>query len=300
MSVDGTSETSAARRLRIGELSRRTGVATDTLRAWERRYGLPHPGRSEAGYRLYTDADVERVQAMKTLIGEGLSAAEAAAQVREQPAATAEPGPSLEGERLAARLRNALEELDEAGANAVLDEALAGLSLEYVIETVTFPVLRGIGDGWESGRLSVGQEHFATNLLRGRLLGLARGWSTGGGPWALLACAPRERHDLGLICFGLALWRRGWRIAFLGADSPVATIADTASDLDARMTVIAATDRSRLEAVADELRELAGQHPLALGGAGADPELAEALGARSLPASPTEAAKSLDRALAAV
>ena len=199
MSVDGTTETSAALRLRIGELSRRTGVAADTLRAWERRYGLPHPGRSEAGYRLYTDADVERVRAMKTLIGEGLSAAEAAAQVREQPAATAGLGPSLEGEHLAARLRAALEELDEAGANAVLDEALAGLSLEYVIETVTFPVLRGIGDGWESGGISVGQEHFATNLLRGRLLGLARGWSAGavrGRCSRARRGTPRSRSDL--------------------------------------------------------------------------------------------------------
>jgi methanogenic corrinoid protein MtbC1 len=204
----------------------------------------------------------------------------------------------LEGDRLAARLRGALERLDEASANAVLDEALSGLSLESVIETVTLPVLREIGAGWESGRVSVGQEHFASNLLRGRLLGLARGWGAGGGPWAVLACPPGERHDLGLICFGLVLWRRGWRIAFLGADSPVATVAETAGNLDAGVVVIAATDRRRLEEAADDLRDLALAHPVAIGGAGAGPELTEAMGSRLLPAGPAAAAEALDAAFA--
>jgi methanogenic corrinoid protein MtbC1 len=227
-----------------------------------------------------------------------LSAAEAAAQVRAQPPPAAGPGLGLEGDRLAARLRGALERLDEASANAVLDEALSGLSLESVIETVTLPVLREIGAGWESGRVSVGQEHFASNLLRGRLLGLARGWGAGGGPWAVLACPPGERHDLGLICFGLVLWRRGWRIAFLGADSPVATVAETAGNLDAGVVVIAATDRRRLEEAADDLRDLALAHPVAIGGAGAGPELTEAMGSRLLPAGPAAAAEALDPAFA--
>jgi len=295
MSVDSSTESGAALRLRIGELSRRTGVGTDTLRAWERRYGLLSPDRSAGGYRLYTGADAARVRSMQALIGEGLSAAEAAEQVRAQSSrAPAAPQSSLEAERLATRLRDALERLDEASANAVLDEALAGLSMEFVVETVIFPVLRGIGTDWESGKLSIGQEHFATNLLRGRLLGLARGWGSGGGPWAVLACPPGERHDLGLICFGLVLWRRGWRIALLGADSPVATVAETASDLGAELIVVAATDPGRVEDVADELRSLAGRHELALGGVGVDAGLAESLGGRSLPASPAAAATSLD------
>jgi MerR family transcriptional regulator, light-induced transcriptional regulator len=295
MSVDGSAESGAALRLRIGELSRRTGVGADTLRAWERRYGLLSPDRSAGGYRLYTDADAARVRAMQALIGEGLSASEAAEQVRTQSSqAAARPPSILDAEQLAPRLRDALERIDEASANAVLDEALAGLSLEFVVETVIFPALRDIGNDREGGRLSIGQEHFATNLLRGRLLGLARGWSTGSGPWAVLACPPGERHDLGLICFGLTLWRRGWRIAFLGADSPIATVGETAGRLGAELVVVAATDPSRVEEVADELRALGGEHQLAFGGAGVDPGLAGELGALSLPASPAHAAESLD------
>ena len=295
MSVKSSVESGTALRLRIGELSRRTGVSVDTLRAWERRYGLLSPGRSKGGYRLYTDADVGRVRAMQALMDEGLSAAEAAAQVRSQPPAAAAREPEAGG--LAPRLRDAIERLDEPSANAVLDEALTGLSLEFVVETVIFPVLRDIGSDWAGGGLSIGKEHFATNLLRGRLLSLARGWGSGSGSWAVLACPPGERHDLGLICFGLALWRRGWRITLLGADSPIATVAETASDVGAEAIVIAATDRSRLEEAADELRELARDFSLALGGAGAEPELVQTLGASSLPPSPGAAAEALDLAL---
>ena len=74
------------------------------------------------------------------------------------------------------------------------------------------------------GDASIAQEHFASALLRGRLLGLARGWGTGSGPLGLLACFPGDQHDLGLLCFGLALRGQGWRITFLGPDTPLATI----------------------------------------------------------------------------
>ena len=65
--------------LRIGELSRRSGVSPELLRAWERRYGLLEPTRSPGGLRLYTPDDLTRVQAMQQHLAEGLAAAEAAA-----------------------------------------------------------------------------------------------------------------------------------------------------------------------------------------------------------------------------
>src|SRR6476660_4060995 len=67
--------------LRIGELSRRAGVSDHVLRAWETRYGLVHPVRSTGGYRLYSEADAERVRRMRGHLADGLSAAEAARTV---------------------------------------------------------------------------------------------------------------------------------------------------------------------------------------------------------------------------
>ena len=126
----------------------------------------------------------------------------------------------------ARRLRRALEAFDEGAANAILDECLAGLSLARVIEDVIPAAMAEIGSRWQEGEATVAQEHFASSVVRGRLLGLARGWGAGAGPLALLACVAGELHDLGLIAFGLSLRQRGWRIAYLGADTPLDTLDD--------------------------------------------------------------------------
>jgi methanogenic corrinoid protein MtbC1 len=90
------------------------------------------------------------------------------------------------------------------------------------------------------GEVSIAQEHFASNVLRGRLLGLARGWDRGAGPRAVLACPPDERHDLGLLIFGLALREHGWRITFLGADTPSNTLVETVQRIGPEALVLAA------------------------------------------------------------
>ena len=116
-----------------------------------------------------------------------------------------------------------------------------------VLDGVVLPLLHELGDGWERGEISIAQEHFASNLLRGRLLGLARGWDRGSGPRAVLACPPGERHDLGLVIFGLALREHGWRITFLGADTPPETVVDTGAGRTTAAVVLALADSARLE-----------------------------------------------------
>ena len=105
--------------LRIGELARRTGVASELLRAWERRYGLLAPERTEGGYRLYSDDDVRQVRRMRELLASGLSAAEAARQAAVEPRA---PDGAVPPDGAAsAELRRALEQLDDAGGHAAFD-----------------------------------------------------------------------------------------------------------------------------------------------------------------------------------
>jgi DNA-binding transcriptional MerR regulator len=254
--------------LRIGEFARRVGVSPELLRAWERRYGLLQPIRTEGGFRLYTDDDAGRVERMKRALDEGLSAAEAA---RRALAQARPPEPALDGAR--ARLVAAAHAYDEAALHAVLDEALAAFSLETVLRELILPVLRELGTEWEQGTLEIGQEHFASNLVRERLLGLARLWGRGGGPLAILACAPGERHDIGLIAFGLVLRSHGWRILFLGADTPLATLGRAVSTTDPRLVVVASMDGALLEAQGTELRRLGRAAPLVLSGAGASETL---------------------------
>jgi DNA-binding transcriptional MerR regulator len=284
--------------LRIGALSKRVGVSPELLRAWERRYGLLQPIRSAGGFRLYSGADEARVQSMQRHLDEGLSAAEAARL------AVAEPDRSVPDRGVgkghftesAADLSAALARFDEPAAHAALDRLFSAFRLQTVLREVVLPYLAELGRRWERGEASVAQEHFASNLLRGRLLGLARGWADAAGPRAVLACAPGELHDLPLICFGLALAARGWSITYLGPDTPIATIKEAVVGRERPLVVVSAMSAKRLLAVQDELTDLAAHLRLALAGSGATKELASATGAAMLlDDDPVTAAERIER-----
>jgi MerR family transcriptional regulator, light-induced transcriptional regulator len=258
--------------LRIGELSRRVGVPVESLRAWERRYGLLAPSRTQGGFRLYGETDVARVLAMRANLDNGMSAAEAArlALTEEMALATESPAPVADARELDA----ALDRFDEAGAQRALDRLLTTVTLDIVLRDVLMPYLHELGMRWERGEASVAQEHFASNLVRGRLMALARSWDRGGGPRVLLACAEGELHDLPLVGFGLALREHGWRISYLGADTPVASVVDTTRALTPDAVVISGTTSGAFDAIATRLREIALHAPLYVAGAAADPQVA--------------------------
>src|SRR5690242_19226115 len=129
---------------RIGEFGRRVGVSPELLRAWEQRYGLLRPVRTPAGYRLYSDDDVERVMRMQHALGEGLSAAEAARSALETAASPDRPLDDVQE-----RLMRAIESYDEAGAQAALDDGLAAFGLEAFLSSLVLPTLAEVGRGWE-------------------------------------------------------------------------------------------------------------------------------------------------------
>ena len=278
--------------VRIGELSRRVGVSVELLRAWERRYGLLRPERSNGGFRLYGDDDEARVRRMQSQLARGVAAAEAARLVLAAERLS-EAAPAADAEAAREQLRAALESFDEPATHAVLDDLLARLTLDTILREVLIPYLHDLGTRWERGEVSVAQEHYASGLIRGRLLGLARGWGRGAGPLLLLSGAPGEQHDLGLIAFGLAARARGWRVTFLGQDTPVADIAAAAAELRPDLVVVGATMRRRLMSAKDELRALGLSMPLAVAGSGANEAIAEKLGARLLEGDPVSAADSL-------
>jgi MerR family transcriptional regulator, light-induced transcriptional regulator len=278
--------------LRIGALSQRVGVSPELLRAWEQRYGLLEPVRSDGGFRLYSAADEERVRSMQRHLEAGVSAAQAAQlALAEISTRSGDQAQAAALAPLAGQLRAALDRFDEPGANAVLDRLLATFTLETVMRDVVLTYLRELGERWEQGDASIAQEHFASNLLRGRLLGIARGWGRGSGPTAVLACAPGELHDLPLIVFGLVLAGRGWAIAYLGPDTPVATIRDALARVEPDLVVVSATATQGLRAAKAELTELARVVQLALAGAGASASLARSIGATLIDGDPVTAAE---------
>lgn len=268
-------------RLRIGEFSKRVGVSPEVLRAWEARYGLLHPERSGGGLRLFSEQDERQVQLMLRNLAAGMPASEAARLVllAPRPSALERAQASEEIERA---LRESVEALDEPIAQAALDRLLETLALPEALSEVILPFLRRLGERWAAAEIGVAHEHFASSLIGGRLRALARDWGAGVGPRAVLACPPGERHDLGLLCFGLALREHGWRITYLGADTPLQDVVTACGELAPAIVVLCAVDRKRFRASAQEIIALGKGVRVAIGGAGATAALADQLGVELL------------------
>ena len=230
---------------------------------------------------------------MQRLVSDGLAAAQAAQLLRsgEPEERTAPPAAALLDDE-AANLADSLDGLDEPAANSALDRLFSAYTIEAVLQRVVIPYLQRLGQRWATGEVSVGQEHFASSLIRGRLLGLARGWGAGDGPSLLLACPPGEEHDLGLIMFGIAAWRRGWRITYLGQDTPIATIEQAVDVVKPALVVLAIAEGTLIGSHTHELRMLASRVPVAVGG-GVRSEESAGLGFRLLEGDPVDAARTL-------
>jgi MerR family transcriptional regulator, light-induced transcriptional regulator len=283
--------------LRIGELAKRTGVSPELLRAWEHRYGLLQPTRTAGGFRLYSAADEARVQRMQSLVSGGLAAAQAARMILSggEPAPRTASASATVLDEEAANLTASLDRLDEQTANTALDRLLSAYTVEMVLQDVLLPYLHRLGERWEAGQVSVAQEHFASNLLRGRLLGLAQGWGQGQGPGAILACLPGEHHELGLLAFGVALRRRGWRITYLGTDSPIGAVADTTRSVLPAVVVLLSMNPDNFLDHAREIEKLARQVQVVIAGPGATPKVARRTQTRVLDQDPVSAAQTIDR-----
>lgn len=227
---------------------------------------------------------------MRRALGDGLSAAEAARAALE----ISQPSEDLFADT-ETRLLAAIHRYDEDAVQAVLDESLAAFGLEASLRDLILPTLAGLGRNWDKDALGISQEHFASNLIRGRLLSLARLWGRGGGPLALLACAPGEAHDISLVAFGLLLRSYGWRILFLGADTPISTLTQTATETRPALVVLTSFDPALLEAEATALSRLSKRFPLVLSGPGASDALSTELGVRRLDGDLVAAASEVTR-----
>jgi methanogenic corrinoid protein MtbC1 len=286
--------------VQIGDLARRVGVRVDTLRAWERRYGLLRPSRSAGGFRLYSSDDESVVRSMLAEIDRGYPASQAAklalarSATRDSQAQQVDtagtPDDSGRLESLRTQLSEALRRYDGSRAQELLDTVLAEFSLNAVLRDVVLRCLSDIGDAWARGDMTVAEEHFASQLIRERLLALARDWDRGRGPRAVLACPSGERHDIGLICFGIVLSRNGWRITFLGSDTPIDALTGAVSALEPDLVVMAATLEEWFVSMTSQLRALAAERVVVIAGSGATARVARATGATVLHDGPVEAA----------
>ncbi len=262
--------------LNIAALSRRTGVAPDTLRKWEQRYGILQPARTAGGQRRYGEIEVARVEWLRARLSEGFRIGEAAALL-----GAGRTEASLTPAQLRRSLHGAVERAEAVAIGRLLDQAFALGRLESILADVVRPVLERIGDDWAAGHEMIAGEHLLAAAVRARLerlLSDARGTVRG---TAVLACPAGERHELGLLALAVMLQEDGWQVAYLGADIPIGSVLDFAAAVSARVVCLGLC----MEHAAGELeRALNGTEipegvELVLGGPGATHERVDRLGA---------------------
>lgn len=236
-----------------------TGIAADTLRAWERRYGLPMPQRSAGGHRLYSQRDIETIKWLMKRQEDGLSISRAVDLWNEQMASgtdpladlvqttdtAAIPVPYQPSETLLDSLRakwvEACLNFSESAAEQALNQAFSLFPVEAVCVDVLQKGLSEIGKHWYENRASVQQEHFASALAMRRLNALL---SASPAPTrsqtVLVGCPPEELHTVTPLLLALLLRRRGLNVIYLGANVPVDQLTTTVQDTQANLVALVA------------------------------------------------------------
>jgi DNA-binding transcriptional MerR regulator/methylmalonyl-CoA mutase cobalamin-binding subunit len=272
-----------------------TGIAPATLRAWERRYGVLSPGRSDGGYRLYSERDISTLRWLKSQVDAGVSISRAVALLEIRHQAGEEP--ELEIDRLrthstpenargadtiVAELVEALNAFNEPQAENILGEAFALYPVDVVAEEVITPTLVEIGERWHRGEATIVQEHFATAFLRRRLTALFHAYPQPlVGPLAITGSAPSEWHDVGILLVSMVLRLHGWRVIYLGQNVPTDHLLREVRKLKPEMVCLSAATRDSARELAEvhqAIRELGEPRPrLVFGGRAfnAHPEFAQ-------------------------
>ena len=235
---------------------RETGIKADTLRAWERRYGLPTPERTSGGHRLFTQREIEMVKWLHTRQDEGLRISRAVELWRSFEADGKDPLeeltypshvyattlPTGDGiEELRSSWVNACTSFDEGRAEGILNQAFALYPPEAVCLDLLATALAAIGEGWYAAEISVQQEHFASELATRRIESLI---STSQPPTlpegVLVLCPPGEGHTFSplLITFLIRSSRR--EAIFLGANVPVERIDEVIQATDPKLVILCA------------------------------------------------------------
>lgn len=212
----------------IGTVSRLTGINSVTLRAWERRYGLITPTRTDSGHRLYSDEDIERIKLILQLLDKGItiSRVKDALRIASEETQTDTDGATYWNRYQDDMLRG-VNNFDENILNAVYNETMSLYPVELVTKQLLLPLLEKLGQRWQSVSTGVAEEHFFSVFLRNKLgARFHHNNQQNSGPRLVAACLPNEHHEFGLLLLSLAAHARGYRIVLLGADMPLSQLAE--------------------------------------------------------------------------
>jgi MerR family transcriptional regulator, light-induced transcriptional regulator len=262
---------------KIGAAAQETGIATETLRVWERRYRVVVPSRTPRGGRLYSDADLARLRMIKGLVDRGHAIGQVArldeSQLRAARIRLDRPPPGLDLVDLRGRFFDAADQLDAHAAYQILGRAALLLGSRALAVDFLAPLLHELGDRWVVGRTRVCHEHMASAIVRTVLGGLVLTQHGAlGGPRLVVATPRGELHELGALLCALLAGAAGWDVLYLGPNLPAAEIVEAAARSGAVAVAISLSGAARRETEGDLRHLVASLQPAAVllaGGAGA-------------------------------
>lgn len=231
----------AGDRLPIRTVASLTGVLPVTLRAWERRYGLIRPQRTPTGHRYYTRDHVDHIHRVLALTAQGVPISDVRRSLAGSEEKSAAARPADPWSRYLEGMARAIARFDDAALDEVYDDALSLHPIERVTDRLLMPLLEEIGRRWERQVGGVAEEHFFAVYLRNKLGARLHHRRPRSGPKLLLACAPGEHHEIGLLLFALAANDAGLRCVPLGANIPLTELAPAALRAGCRAIVISSS-----------------------------------------------------------
>lgn len=202
-----------------------TGVNPITLRAWERRYGLIRPVRTDSGHRLYSQNDIDTIHRVISLLDKGVAIGQMRHALRASPTEPVRAVATDPWGHYREQMISAIAQFDENRLENSYNEILALYPDDLVTRNVLLPLLVELGTRWESAVGSVAEEHFFAVYLRNKLgARFHHRHRHNHGPKLLAACLPGESHEVGLLLFALAANDTGFRLVLLGGDMPLAEL----------------------------------------------------------------------------
>lgn len=244
--------------LNIGTVERDTGIARDTLRIWERRYGFPEPIRNDKGERMYPEVQLRRLQRIRRLLDQGMRPGKVVS-LNDVDLTNLEVSlyPKITLNDSVEHLLTVLQTTDGAELETALSVIYQQQGMQIFITETIVPLLYTVGERWAMGKLQVFEEHLLSEVLT-RFLNseISLLQKTAMKPRILLATLPGEKHTLGLLMLSAILSSRNVSVVNLGGEVPLDQIVAAVERFNVDVIGVTFSGTYQYESIRHNLNEL--------------------------------------------
>ncbi len=238
----------------IKVVSQMTGLSVHVIRAWEKRYNIVKPDRTDTNRRLYSEEDIEKLKLLNEALHLGhniggianLSLSELKKLLSKDIQSAAENRNGISSsatdiniDEILDKSLEAIKNYDAKKLESILLNASARLTQPVLIEQLVIPLVYKVGDLWHDGEIRVANEHLASSVVRSFLFNLLESYSVGNSAPVIICATPLgQEHELGALIAGVVAASSGWKVIYLGSGLPAEEIAAVVSHLEARVVAL--------------------------------------------------------------